>query len=84
MARLLLLTNAMAPSTEVLPALGLLGHSVRVAPAEVGWRAARQALSGGGSLGAGPHAHRLTVEPVACMKVTRRRKYRLRTLRHVR
>ena len=35
MATLLLLTNAMAPSSDVLPALGLLGHSVRVAPAEV-------------------------------------------------
>jgi hypothetical protein len=35
MATLLLLTNAMSPSSEVLPALGLLGHSVRVAPAEV-------------------------------------------------
>ncbi len=34
MASLLLLTNAMTPSFEVLPALGLLGHSVRVAPAE--------------------------------------------------
>jgi DNA-binding response OmpR family regulator len=33
-ARLLLLTNAMTPSSEVLPALGLLGHQVRVAPAE--------------------------------------------------
>jgi DNA-binding response OmpR family regulator len=35
MATLLLLTNAMTPSSEVLPALGLLGHSVRVAPLEV-------------------------------------------------
>ncbi|MCU1595270.1 MAG: transcriptional regulator [Frankiales bacterium] len=35
MATLLLLTNAMTPSTEVLPALGLLAHSVRVAPLEV-------------------------------------------------
>jgi DNA-binding response OmpR family regulator len=34
-ATLLLLTNAMTPSAEVLPALGLLGHAVRVAPAEV-------------------------------------------------
>jgi DNA-binding response OmpR family regulator len=34
-ASLLLLTNALTPSAEVLPALGLLGHSVRVAPAEV-------------------------------------------------
>jgi DNA-binding response OmpR family regulator len=32
---LLLLTNALQPSTEVLPALGLLLHRVRVAPAEV-------------------------------------------------
>lgn len=31
---LLLLTNALQPSAEVLPALGLLLHSVRVAPAE--------------------------------------------------
>jgi DNA-binding response OmpR family regulator len=35
MATLLLLTNALSPSSEVLPALALLGHSVRVAPAEV-------------------------------------------------
>ena len=34
MARLLLLTNDLAPSAEVLPALGLLGHHVRVLPAE--------------------------------------------------
>jgi DNA-binding response OmpR family regulator len=34
MARLLLLTHAVQPSTEVLPALGLLAHSVRIAPAE--------------------------------------------------
>lgn len=34
MATLLLLTNALAPSAEVLPALGLLLHTVRVAPAE--------------------------------------------------
>ena len=34
MSNLLLLTNALEPSTEVLPALGLLLHSVRVAPAE--------------------------------------------------
>ncbi|HVQ86676.1 MAG TPA: response regulator transcription factor [Actinomycetes bacterium] len=34
MARLLLLTHAVQPSAEVLPALGLLSHSVRVAPAE--------------------------------------------------
>jgi DNA-binding response OmpR family regulator len=33
-SNLLLLTNALEPSTEVLPALGLLLHSVRVAPAE--------------------------------------------------
>jgi len=31
---LLLLTNALQPSAEVLPALGLLLHNVRVAPAE--------------------------------------------------
>ncbi len=34
MARLLLLTNDLNPSTEVLPALGLLGHTTRVLPAE--------------------------------------------------
>jgi DNA-binding response OmpR family regulator len=34
MAQLLLLTNALAPSAEVLPALGLLPHSIRVLPAE--------------------------------------------------
>jgi DNA-binding response OmpR family regulator len=33
-SNLLLLTNALEPSAEVLPALGLLLHSVRVAPAE--------------------------------------------------
>jgi DNA-binding response OmpR family regulator len=32
---LLLLTNALQPSSEVVPALGLLLHKVRVAPAEV-------------------------------------------------
>jgi len=35
MSTLLLLTNALQPSNEVLPALGLLLHRVRVAPAEV-------------------------------------------------
>ncbi|MBE3014241.1 response regulator transcription factor [Microbispora sp. NEAU-D428] len=34
MSNLLLLTNALEPSAEVLPALGLLLHSMRVAPAE--------------------------------------------------
>ena len=34
MAQLLLLTNALSPSAEVLPALGLLTHAVRVLPAE--------------------------------------------------
>ncbi|WP_131740769.1 response regulator transcription factor [Actinomadura roseirufa] len=34
MSSLLMLTNALEPSDEVLPALGLLLHSVRVAPAE--------------------------------------------------
>ncbi|MFR9675949.1 winged helix-turn-helix transcriptional regulator [Streptomyces sp. TR06-5] len=34
MSSLLLLTNALQPSDEVLPALGLLMHGVRVAPAE--------------------------------------------------
>ena len=33
-AQLLLLTNALEPAAEVLPALGLLQHRVRVAPAE--------------------------------------------------
>jgi DNA-binding response OmpR family regulator len=33
-ARLLLLTNALQPSAEVLPALGLLLHQVKVAPSE--------------------------------------------------
>ena len=35
MPTLLLLTNALTPSADVLPALGLLGHAVRVAPLEV-------------------------------------------------
>ena len=34
MSSLLLLTNALTPSAEVLPALGLLLHQVRVVPAE--------------------------------------------------
>ena len=34
MSQLLLLTNTLQPSTEVLPALGLLSHSLRVAPAD--------------------------------------------------
>ncbi len=34
MAHLLLLTNTLAPSAEVLPALGLLSHHVRILPAE--------------------------------------------------
>ena len=34
MAALLLLTNALTASAEVLPALGLLGHTTRVAPLE--------------------------------------------------
>ena len=34
MSQLLLLTNTMQPSFEVLPALGLLMHQVRIAPAE--------------------------------------------------
>jgi len=34
-SQLLLLTNSLQPSTEVLPALGLLSHTMRVAPAEV-------------------------------------------------
>jgi len=35
MARLLLLTSALVPSDEVVPALGLLAHTVRAAPLEV-------------------------------------------------
>jgi DNA-binding response OmpR family regulator len=34
MASLLLLTNSLTPSAEVLPALGLLAHNVRAAPLE--------------------------------------------------
>ena len=34
MSQLLLLTGALTPSAEVLPALGLLGHAVRVLPPE--------------------------------------------------
>ena len=34
MAQLLLLTNTVAPSADVLPALGLLSHHVRILPAE--------------------------------------------------
>ena len=34
MSNLLVLTSALEPSAEVLPALGLLLHSIRVAPAE--------------------------------------------------
>ncbi|GGL37728.1 response regulator transcription factor [Phycicoccus endophyticus] len=34
MAHLLLLTNTLAPGSEVLPALGLLSHHVRILPAE--------------------------------------------------
>ena len=34
MAHLLLLTNTLAPSAEVVPALGLLSHHVRILPAE--------------------------------------------------
>ena len=36
MAQLLLLTNTLAPSAEVVPALGLLSHHVRILPAEAG------------------------------------------------
>jgi DNA-binding response OmpR family regulator len=35
MADLLLMTNTLAPSAEVLPSLGLLGHRVRVIPGDV-------------------------------------------------
>ncbi|HEY6738776.1 MAG TPA: response regulator transcription factor [Actinopolymorphaceae bacterium] len=34
MSTLLLLTNTLTPSSEIVPALGLLAHQVRVAPAE--------------------------------------------------
>ena len=34
MARVLLLTNTLGASAEVLPALGLLQHQVRILPAE--------------------------------------------------
>ncbi len=34
MSALLMLTNALQPSAEVLPALALLPHTVRVLPAE--------------------------------------------------
>ena len=34
MAELLLMTNTVAPSAEILPALGLLAHHVRILPAE--------------------------------------------------
>src|SRR6478735_11441654 len=34
MSTLLLLTSALQPSAEVLPALTLLGHQVRILPAE--------------------------------------------------
>ena len=34
MSTLLLLTNALAPSEQVLPALSLLQHQVRVMPAD--------------------------------------------------
>ena len=47
MSHLLLLTNSNEPSDHVLPALGLLLHSVRVAPAEAGALLASGAGSGG-------------------------------------
>ncbi|GAA1112998.1 winged helix-turn-helix transcriptional regulator [Nocardiopsis composta] len=47
MSHLLLLTNSNEPSDHVLPALGLLLHSVRVAPAEPG-----ALLTAGGERGA--------------------------------
>ena len=34
MSTLLLLTSALQPSAEVLPGLALLGHQVRILPAE--------------------------------------------------
>ena len=34
MSTLLLLTNALQPSVEVLPGLALLGHQVKILPAE--------------------------------------------------
>ena len=46
MSTLLLLTNALQPSAEVLPGLALLGHQVRILPAEGSAlrNAAREAL----------------------------------------
>ena len=35
MAKILMLTNSMGASADVLPALGLLQHDVRILPAEV-------------------------------------------------
>ncbi|WP_285729598.1 response regulator transcription factor [Nocardiopsis sp. ATB16-24] len=49
MSHLLLLTNSNEPSDHVLPALGLLLHSVRVAPAEAGALLASGAGVGVGS-----------------------------------
>ena len=46
MSHLLLLTNSNEPSDHVLPALGLLLHSVRVAPAEAGALLASGATGG--------------------------------------
>ena len=36
MSAVLLLTNASGPSVQIVPALGLLDHSIRVAPLEAG------------------------------------------------
>ncbi len=48
MATLLLLTNALTPSAEVVPALGLLAHTVRVAPLEVSALLDDTSAGGGG------------------------------------
>mgnify|MGYP000207960284 CR=1 FL=1 len=37
MSTLLLMTNALQPSMEVLPGLALLGHQVKILPADVSW-----------------------------------------------
>ncbi|MDA2806992.1 winged helix-turn-helix transcriptional regulator [Nocardiopsis suaedae] len=52
MSHLLLLTNSNEPSDHVLPALGLLLHSVRVAPAEPGALLAAGAERTGGAVDA--------------------------------
>jgi hypothetical protein len=65
MARLLLLTDDLTSSVDVLPALGLLGHQVRVLPAEV------SALLGATGADA-PTSARLTVVATTCRPDARR------------